>query len=68
MKRDYLIYMHTSPSGKSYIGQTNNLHRRDIVHKNTNGCRRFALAIKKYGLDNFTHKVLIDNLTYVGRR
>lgn len=55
--------MHTAPNGKSYIGQTNNLHRRNIVHKNTNGCRAFSSAIKKYGWDNFTHTILADGLS-----
>jgi group I intron endonuclease len=63
MEGNFLIYMHTSPSGKSYIGQTKNLHRRNIVHKNTDGCRLFAKAIKKYGWDNFTHTILAERLS-----
>lgn len=59
----YLIYMHTAPNGKSYIGQTCNLHRRNIVHKNTDGCRAFSNAIKKYGWDNLTHTILAEGLT-----
>ena len=61
---NYLIYKHTSPSGKSYIGQTNNYKRRCALHKNpTNGCRAFANAIKTYGWDNFTHEILHENLS-----
>jgi group I intron endonuclease len=63
---EYLIYMHTAPNGKSYIGQTNNLHRRNISHKNTDGCRAFASAIKKYGWDNFTHTIRAEGLTLDG--
>jgi predicted GIY-YIG superfamily endonuclease len=29
----YLIYMFTSPSGKSYIGQTFNLEKRKKTHQ-----------------------------------
>ncbi len=63
MPTTFLIYMHTSPSGKSYIGQTNDLHRRNICHKNTTGCRAFANAIKRYGWDNITHTILAEGLT-----
>jgi group I intron endonuclease len=63
MSNNYLIYKHTSPSGQAYIGQTNNLHRRNICHINTNGCRAFANAIKKYGWDNFTHEILAEGLS-----
>lgn len=63
MDKNFLIYKHTAPNGKAYIGQTNNLHRRDIVHRNTNGCRAFANAIKKYGWEAFAHEVLADGLT-----
>lgn len=59
----FLIYKHTAPNGKAYIGQTNNLHRRNTVHKNTAGCRAFAAAIKKYGWESFAHEVLVDGLT-----
>jgi group I intron endonuclease len=61
---NYLIYKHTSPSGKSYIGQTNNYDRRCYQHKNkSSGCLAFAKAIKKYTWDAFSHEILHDNLT-----
>jgi len=59
----YLIYKHTSPSGKSYIGRTNNLVRRDRIHRTTSGCPAFHSAIQKYGWDNFIHEILCDGLT-----
>jgi len=60
----FLIYKHTSPSGKSYIGQTSNYEYRSWRHnRDDNKCRRFAAAIKKYGWENFTHEILADNLT-----
>jgi len=63
MDRNFLIYKHTAPNGKAYIGQTNNLHRRNVVHRNTGGCRAFASAIKKYGWEAFSHEVLAEGLT-----
>lgn len=62
---DYLIYKFTSPSGKSYIGQTKNLKRRRKEHKNNKncGCRLFNSAIKKYGFDAFNEEVLERELT-----
>src|SRR3972149_5087524 len=60
---NYLIYKHTSPSGKAYIGQTNNLSMRNSNHRKKGGCRAFFSAINKYGWDNFKHEVLMENLT-----
>lgn len=60
----FLIYKHTSPSGKSYIGQTNNLSRRNNGHNSiTSPCRALRNAIIKYGWNNFTHEILAENLT-----
>lgn len=59
----YYIYKHTSPSGKSYIGQTFRLVEREREHQNTNHCPSFRGAIDKYGWDNFTHEILEDGLT-----
>lgn len=60
----FLIYKHTSPSGKSYIGQTNNFNRRTNGHASINSpCRALKNAILKYGWDNFSHEILVDNLT-----
>jgi len=59
----HLIYKHTSPSGKSYIGQTNNLQKRNSQHKTSEKCAAFSSAIKKYGWDAFTHEVLMKDLT-----
>jgi group I intron endonuclease len=60
----YLIYKCTSPSGKSYIGQTKNLTRRLTEHKrSTSTCRAFHSAITKYELTNFTHEILMEGLS-----
>lgn len=59
----YCVYKHTSPSGKSYIGQTNNYERRCYQHQKKVKNTAIFYAIKKYGWDNFTHEILKDNLT-----
>jgi group I intron endonuclease len=61
---NFVIYKHTAPNGKAYIGQTNNYQARTNRHKWTNNqCRAFANAINKYGWDSFTHHILIDELS-----
>lgn len=63
-EKEYLIYCHTSPTGKKYIGQTNNYNRRCGEHKLANKrCPAFHSAIIKYGWINFTHEILEDGLT-----
>jgi group I intron endonuclease len=62
-ERVYCVYMHTSPSGKSYVGQTNDYNRRSRHHNTKNGCPAFKAAIDKYGWDKFTHVVMADTLT-----
>lgn len=71
-ERKYCVYIHTSPSGKKYVGQTgqdparrwgkngdNYLRKRDGEY-----CHRaFAHAILKYGWDNFKHEIIEDALT-----
>lgn len=57
----FKIYIHTTPSGKKYIGQTcQQLNRR---WRNGNGYVRntyFFRAITKYGWENITHEVLYE--------
>jgi group I intron endonuclease len=60
---EYCIYKHTSPSGKSYIGQTKNYEYRSKQHIKTKKCPLFRNAIDKYGWDNFTHEILKSELT-----
>lgn len=64
-ERNYVVYMHTSPSGKRYIGIT---CRRPIRRWGGNGYgyiknEYFWRAIQKYGWDNFSHEILYTNLT-----
>ena len=60
----YSVYMHTSPSGKVYIGIT----KVKPTHRWGRGSRykqhpHFYAAIQKYGWDQFKHEVLFSNLT-----
>lgn len=54
------IYKYTSPSGKSYIGQTVTGLSERAGHngKNYIGCKYFYSAIKKYGFQNFISEIL----------
>lgn len=61
------IYKLTSPSGKSYIGQTvRSIGDRFKQHVNRArlddklGCTYLNAAIKKYGFDNFKHEILLE--------
>lgn len=54
-----VIYIYTSPSGKSYVGQTWNEQRRRWDHSVANGrSPAFHAAIKKYGKDAFSYRIL----------
>lgn len=58
-KEEWCVYMHTSPEGKSYIGQTKNTKAR--YGKDGLGyvsCTKFWQAISRFGWDNFTHTIL----------
>ena len=63
LEKLYCIYKHTSPSGKSYIGQSKDIIKREKQHQKTYKCPAFRNAINKYGWDNFIHEILEDNLT-----
>jgi len=58
------IYIHRCKiSGKSYIGQTNNLHQRWIAHKSearTGSAYAFHRAIRKYNEENFYQEILFS--------
>lgn len=57
------IYKLTSPSGKSYIGQTTNLKDRKRCFYNPNkyySGHKLDNAIKKYGIENFKYEIIIQ--------
>lgn len=63
-ERKYKIYKHISPSGKVYIGMTGQkLYKRYQRGRGYIECPRFWEAIQKYGWENFTHEVIVDNLS-----
>lgn len=51
---NYCLYKVTSPSGKMYIGITNNFKRRMKEHGSSKYA--FGLALRKYGRDAFTYE------------
>jgi group I intron endonuclease len=55
-----VIYRYVSPSGKSYIGQTTDEHKRRLCFndKKYYSGSRMDNAIKKYGADKFIYEVL----------
>lgn len=64
MERKYIIYQHTTPSGKVYIGQT--CLNTNVRWANGSGyktCKLFYYSIKKYGWDNIEHKILHKDLS-----
>lgn len=62
---NYIVYMHTSPSGKRYIGLTCRKPslRWGLKGQNYKTNKHFANAIKCYGWDAFEHVVLFDGLS-----
>ena len=60
----YYVYKHTSPTGKIYIGITQqHPTKRWGGGANYDYNTHFYNAIKKYGWDSFTHEVLFEGLS-----
>lgn len=63
-RKDYVIYKHTAPNGKVYIGITHqDVFRRWQNGKGYSTQKKFYAAIKKYGWDSFSHEIIEDHLT-----
>jgi group I intron endonuclease len=58
----YVVYKHTCPNGKVYIGITSDYARR-CVPSNYKHNIRWTRAINKYGWDIIKHEILFENLT-----
>ena len=61
---NYIVYKHTSPSGKVYIGIT--CQHPAKRWRGGEGYKRntlFYRAIKKYGWDSFSHEILFSDLS-----
>ena len=64
MSNDFIVYKHTCPNNKMYIGITSNdVKRRWQNGKGYNHNKHFSNAIKKYGWDNIKHEILFENLS-----
>lgn len=63
------IYKIESPSGKVYVGQSNNIKRRFIEHKSYTSRTNTKLgsAIRSYGFDNLNFSVLYECNCQSGR-
>ena len=61
----WIVYKHTSPSGKIYIGITSKTvsERAGRHGKLYDKCPAFWKAIQKYGWENFSHEILAENLS-----
>lgn len=60
----YYVYKHTSPSGKIYIGITQQRPtKRWGAGYNYDYNDHFFNAIRKYGWDNFSHEILFSGLS-----
>ena len=62
-ERNYVVYKHTSPSGKVYIGITS-MNPPEKRWANGRGYQNqmFYRAIQKYGWENFKHEIIFEGL------
>lgn len=61
---NYIVYKHTTPSNKIYIGITScDVERRWQKGRNYKSNKYFTNAINKYGWENIKHEILFDNLS-----
>jgi len=61
-RKRFIVYKHTTPSGKSYIGITSKC-LRERIHSGYTKNRYITRAINKYGWDNITTEILAENVT-----
>ena len=61
--KSYIVYMHTTPSGKRYIGITSKLPCQRWSRGNHYKTQMFGRAVEKYGWDNIKHEILYTGLT-----
>jgi len=62
MEKHYICKL-TSPSGKVYIGRTNDFEKRMYSHlctANQGETRKLYTAIRKHGWDNFTKEIIAE--------
>lgn len=64
-ERKFIVYKHTSPDGKIYIGMTSQPTLEERSGRTGSGYIQneiFWNAIQKFGWKNFSHEVLFENL------
>lgn len=64
MDHNYIVYIHTTPNGKRYVGITS--QKPTARFQNGLGYKkslRFYGAIQKYGWENIRHNILFENLS-----
>lgn len=62
--REYVVYKHTFPNGKVYIGITSQKpEKRYAGGKGYKGCPKMNNAILKYGWNNIEHEILYSGLS-----
>lgn len=60
----YIVYKHTTPNGKVYIGITGRtVERRWQGGRNYKSSKHFNNAIQKYGWNNIKHEILFEGLS-----
>lgn len=68
-ENNYVVYKHTSPSGKVYIGITcQKPEKRWSSGYGYKRCTVFYNAIQKYGWDNFKHEILYSGLNEISAK
>lgn len=60
---NYVVYKHTSPSGKVYVGITGQNPEKRWQSGSAYRAKPFRNAIQKYGWENIQHEVLFEGLT-----
>ena len=61
---EYLVYVHTVPNGKKYVGITRqDKERRWLKGAGYEHQPKFYKAIQEYGRRNILHEVIAENLT-----
>ena len=63
-EKKYVVYKHTSPSGKCYIGITCKKPERRWRNGNGYKGQMFYRAIKKYGWENIKHEIISEDLSH----
>lgn len=60
MEQKYTVYIHKTPNGKMYVGQSKNIEKRWKQGYGTN--KEFYTDITKYGWNNIEHIIVATNL------